>query len=114
MHEDSKQPNGNGNGHSNGNGDGHAVPLRRFRRPAGAGSGWTGDRSEINIALVGLGYWGPNLLRVLADRPDVDVRWICDLDAGRGSSASTRRYPAVVGDDAASTTCSTTRRSTRS
>ena len=56
----------------NGNGNGHAVPLRRFQRPNGNGSGSNGDDSrELNVALVGLGYWGPNLLRVLADKPDV-------------------------------------------
>ena len=43
---------------------------RRLGRPA--------IRSAV--AVVGLGYWGPNLLRVLADNPNVEVRWICDLD----------------------------------
>ena len=80
MLETPRQPNGNGNGHGNGNGNGHAVLLRRFRRPNGAASGSNGDRPAVNVALVGLGYWGPNLLRVLADKPDVRVRWICDRD----------------------------------
>jgi predicted dehydrogenase len=43
--------------------------------------------------LVGLGYWGPNLLRVLAERTDVEVAWICDLREDRLERAS-RRYPA--------------------
>ena len=46
------------------------------------------------VAVVGLGYWGPNLLRVLADRSDVDVGWICDVDPSRLSMFK-RRYPAV-------------------
>ena len=79
----------------NGNGNGHAVPLRRFRRPNGAGSESNGDRPEVNVALVGLGYWGPNLLRVLADKPDVRVRWICDQEPDR-LERMTRRYPAVA------------------
>src|SRR3954465_10253274 len=37
----------------------------------------------LRCGLVGLGYWGPNLLRVLADDPGVDLRWICDLDSER-------------------------------
>jgi predicted dehydrogenase len=41
---------------------------------------------------VGLGYWGPNLLRVLSDLPDVDVRWICDTDSDRLERFA-RRYP---------------------
>ncbi len=37
----------------------------------------------VGVAVVGLGYWGPNLLRVLGENPNVDVRWICDLDTER-------------------------------
>ena len=48
----------------------------------------------VGVAVVGLGYWGPNLLRVLADNPDVEVRWICDLDHERLSKYR-RRYPAA-------------------
>ena len=44
--------------------------------------------------MVGLGYWGPNLLRVLADNPDAEVRWICDLDHDRLVKYG-RRYPAA-------------------
>ncbi|HTX10966.1 MAG TPA: Gfo/Idh/MocA family oxidoreductase [Solirubrobacteraceae bacterium] len=38
---------------------------------------------EIGVAVVGLGYWGPNLLRVLGENADAEVRWICDLDSSR-------------------------------
>ena len=34
----------------------------------------------LNMGIVGLGYWGPNLLRVLSEMPAVRVKWICDLD----------------------------------
>jgi predicted dehydrogenase len=46
------------------------------------------------VGVVGLGYWGPNLLRVLIERMDVDVRWICDLDGSRLERLA-RRYPAI-------------------
>ena len=46
------------------------------------------------VALVGLGYWGPNLLRVLVDDSSVVVKWICDSDAQRLSRCH-RRYPAT-------------------
>jgi predicted dehydrogenase len=46
----------------------------------------------VGIAVVGLGYWGPNLLRVLADNLDVEVRWICDLDTQR-LARYRRRHP---------------------
>jgi predicted dehydrogenase len=39
--------------------------------------------ASVGVAVIGLGYWGPNLLRVLADNPDVEIRWICDLDRER-------------------------------
>lgn len=46
------------------------------------------------VAVVGLGYWGPNLLRVLSERTDVEVGWICDSDPARLRSLG-RRYPYV-------------------
>jgi predicted dehydrogenase len=48
----------------------------------------------MQVGLIGLGYWGPNLLRVLGDRPDVDARWICDLREDRLERFA-RRYPGV-------------------
>ena len=48
----------------------------------------------VGVAVVGLGYWGPNLLRVLADNPDAEVRWICDVDHERLAKYR-RRYPAA-------------------
>jgi predicted dehydrogenase len=49
----------------------------------------------LRFAVVGLGYWGPNLLRVLMDIPDVEVTWICDLDPARLERFG-RRYPGVI------------------
>jgi predicted dehydrogenase len=54
----------------------------------------TSRARPLGVALVGLGYWGPNLLRVLADNVDVDLRWICDQDAER-LARSHRRFPAT-------------------
>jgi predicted dehydrogenase len=34
----------------------------------------------LNLGVVGLGYWGPNLLRALAEMPSARLRWMCDLD----------------------------------
>lgn len=52
------------------------------------------DRELPSVAIVGLGYWGPNLLRVLIDRTDVRVRWICDTDP-TPLRRFERRYPSV-------------------
>jgi predicted dehydrogenase len=38
---------------------------------------------QVAVAVVGLGNWGSNLLRVLRDNFDAQVRWICDLDSSR-------------------------------
>jgi predicted dehydrogenase len=45
-----------------------------------------------NIGVIGLGYWGPNLLRNFAENESAQLRWICDLDEQRLASMS-RRYP---------------------
>src|SRR4051794_21591520 len=52
-----------------------------------------GERTVV-VGVVGLGYWGPNLLRVLADDPGVEVAWICDRDEARLATMH-RRYPST-------------------
>jgi predicted dehydrogenase len=51
------------------------------------------DRPLV-VAVVGLGYWGPNVLRVLADDVNVVVKWICDLDETRLARFA-RRHPGI-------------------
>ena len=46
------------------------------------------------IAVVGLGYWGPNRLRALIDIDGVEVTWICDRDATRFAKLE-NRHPTV-------------------
>jgi len=48
----------------------------------------------LGLAVVGLGYWGPNIVRNLHDVPDVDVEVVCDLRVD-ALAAIQRRYPAV-------------------
>jgi predicted dehydrogenase len=36
---------------------------------------------EISLAVVGLGYWGPNLARNVAVVPGARLAWLCDSDA---------------------------------
>jgi predicted dehydrogenase len=57
----------------------------------------TGDR-PLTFGLIGLGYWGPNLLRVLMEIPGVEVKWICDLDPQRLERFG-RRYPSCARTD---------------
>jgi predicted dehydrogenase len=37
----------------------------------------------VRVAVAGLGYWGPNLVRVLLDQEEVQLAWLCDLDEER-------------------------------
>lgn len=37
----------------------------------------------LNIAVVGCGYWGPNLVRNFESLSDCKVKWFCDLDTDR-------------------------------
>jgi predicted dehydrogenase len=46
-----------------------------------------------NVAVVGLGYWGPNLVRNLASLRDVEVSTLCDIDAKRGEAIRARFCP---------------------
>jgi predicted dehydrogenase len=54
----------------------------------------------VSVGVIGLGYWGPNLLRVLADDATVDIRWICDRDPARLARFQRRHPLAQATDDA--------------
>jgi predicted dehydrogenase len=58
------------------------------------GSNGFGPAEPLNVAVVGLGYWGPNLLRVLFEFPDVRVKYACDLQTEPLAKAI-RRYPSI-------------------
>jgi predicted dehydrogenase len=49
----------------------------------------------LRTAVVGLGYWGPNLARNLSELPEAELAWVCDLRQER-LDALARRYPAVA------------------
>lgn len=49
---------------------------------------------NVNVALIGLGYWGPNLARNLADVSGANLHTLCDLDSERLSRLA-RHYPGV-------------------
>lgn len=39
--------------------------------------------SRLNVAVIGAGYWGPNLARNFRASPDWNLAYICDLDTER-------------------------------
>ena len=50
--------------------------------------------SKINVAVVGCGYWGPNLVRNFISLPDCHVGRVCDTDSSRLTHMK-RLYPGV-------------------
>ena len=50
-------------------------------------------RRPVSIAVVGLGYWGPSVLRNLQDIPEAQVSWLCDARPEQLETIG-RRYPA--------------------
>jgi predicted dehydrogenase len=51
---------------------------------------------DISMAVVGLGYWGPNVLRCAVESESIDVRAICDRDNAALAKLA-RRYPHIGG-----------------
>ena len=49
----------------------------------------------VKVAFVGLGYWGPNLLRNLSALEDVEITALCDFDLKRLESLRQRYCPAA-------------------
>ncbi len=51
-------------------------------------------REPVRIAVVGLGYWGPNVVRNLHEIPDAAPEIVCDLRP-EGLARIARRYPGL-------------------
>ncbi len=49
---------------------------------------------SLGVAVIGYGYWGPNMVRNFYENDDVEVRWVCDLNPERLQKLA-RRYPSV-------------------
>jgi predicted dehydrogenase len=50
--------------------------------------------TPIGIAVVGYGYWGPNVVRNIVERPEFCLMGLCERDATRAEGFS-RRHPGV-------------------
>ena len=81
---------------------GAAAADGRIAAPA------AGERSApLGVAVVGAGYWGPNLVRNFQSSPSFRLRWLCDLDVARARKvlggystvAATADYAEVLADD---------------
>ena len=60
----------------------------------------------LGVAVIGAGYWGPNLSRNFQSSADWHLRWLCDLDVARARQVlggystvqATADYAAVLAD----------------
>ncbi|HEX5402744.1 MAG TPA: Gfo/Idh/MocA family oxidoreductase [Pseudonocardiaceae bacterium] len=43
----------------------------------------TGERQQLGLAVIGAGYWGPNLVRTAQLTQGVHLEYLCDLDVER-------------------------------
>jgi predicted dehydrogenase len=64
--------------------------------------------SPIGLAVIGAGYWGPNLVRTAQATPALRLEWLCDLDEERARAVlgpyttvrATPSYEHVLADPA--------------
>jgi predicted dehydrogenase len=66
----------------------------RQQPETGSSSRAAGRGQPLAVSVVGFGYWGPNLVRNIAERADLRLSGLCELDFRRASEFS-RRYPDV-------------------
>jgi predicted dehydrogenase len=52
------------------------------------------EHAPVRVGVVGLGYWGPNLVRNLSELAGSEVTWMCDVREDL-LGALGRRFPAV-------------------
>src|SRR5438309_1320081 len=53
------------------------------------------ERSHaVRVGVVGLGYWGPNLVRVLHELPEASLLSVCDVQQDALAGVN-RRYPGL-------------------
>jgi len=64
-------------------------PRSSSASPAAAGA------APLRVALVGYGYWGPNLLRNYMELPEAQVAWVCDRRPEALAKAQAN-YPAIA------------------
>jgi len=48
----------------------------------------------VGVGVIGAGYWGPNIIRALAETPGARVMAVADLDPKRLATSS-KRFPYV-------------------
>ena len=55
--------------------------------------------NRLGVAVIGAGYWGPNLVRNIALSDETELRWVCDLDRTRAERLTSTYSGAQATDD---------------
>ncbi len=50
---------------------------------------------KVTVAIIGYGYWGPNLLRNFFKLSCVDIKYVCDLSPSQLNKAK-KNYPSII------------------
>jgi predicted dehydrogenase len=81
---------------SNGNGGAHHGPGHNGNGGNGNGHGPAGGAAlhPVGVAVVGYGYWGPNLVRNVIERPELSLAAVCERDPARAAGV-VQRVPGV-------------------
>src|SRR3954447_18755957 len=48
------------------------------------------NNAPLRTAVVGYGYWGPNLVRNVMERPELEFAGLCERDAERAAAFAAR------------------------
>src|SRR5690606_19738144 len=75
--------------------DRHWCPGGNYRTGQGRTRANCEGRAMISVAVVGYGYWGPNLVRNIAEVRGARLAAVCDLNVERLKPVSLR-YPDVA------------------
>ncbi|MFN6312286.1 MAG: Gfo/Idh/MocA family protein, partial [Planctomyces sp.] len=65
-----------------------AVSAGVFSGSSASAGGGAADERVLNLALIGCGGMGGNHLSLLSQRRDVQLKWVCDVDAERLAAAA--------------------------
>jgi len=57
------------------------------------------EAARIRVAVVGYGYWGPNLVRNVMERPEFQLAGLCELDPVRARAFQVKAPGVMVWDD---------------
>jgi len=55
----------------------------------------------VGVAVIGAGYWGPNLIRNFAATDNADLRWVCDVSIEKAEKAVGAQSSVRTTDDIA-------------